>query len=580
VTPRPRKASDADIYAATRRAMSQVGPNALTLADIAAEAGLTAGALVQRFGSKRELLLAVAARWADQTGDALEKVAAAQPSPLARLYFWGERMAAMGGTPEGVAHHLAYLQLDLADPEFRAHAQRSAGVVRATFARWLDEAVSSGELEPETDTWRLARLTETTISGSLVSWAIHQERDAAGWIRHDLEAVLEPHRPFRGVGIYDELGVRPFINAVAPHTRFGGAVMSDRVVEAMVEAARHSVDLHALQAAAGAAIARLTRNEACYISCGAAAGVQLAVAACIAGTDEERVSQLPTVGERTHVVMLRSHAGTEADMAIRNTGASIRHVDESGGATGADVAAALDVDTVAVVLLDWESDGIPGVAEVVEVAQERGVPVIVDAADAVPPFSNFWKHTQDAGADAVVVSGGKRLGGPQDSGLVLGRRAIVDACAFLGSPNDRFGRSMKVSKEAMAGVYAAVRELLEREDALAEASRERAMHVVRELSSLDGVTVQRVGHEAIIRLGDPRLREDDIRARLLEGDPAILVSCRHRSVRIDAWLLRPGEERVVARRVRQVLDLDTPSHRLSRPGSKSGGSSAPPAPSA
>jgi D-glucosaminate-6-phosphate ammonia-lyase len=556
VTPRPRKVSDADIHAATRRAMSRVGPNALTLADIAGEAGVTAGALVQRFGSKRELLLAVAARWADQTHDALAEVTAAHPSPLARLYFWGERRAALGETPEALAHHLAYLQLDLTDPDFRAHVQRSAGWVRAAFAKWLEEAVSCGELDAETDTWGLARLVETTLSGSLLNWAVHQDGDAAVWIRRDLEAVLEPHRPLRGVGIYDELGVRPFINAVAPHTRFGGAVMSDRVVAAMVEAARHSVDLHALQAATGEAIARLTRNEACYVSCGAASGVQLAVAACIAGTDEELGGRLPRVDEGAHVVMLRSHAGTEADTAITNTGASIRHVDDSGGATVDDVAAALDGDTVAVVLLDWEANGTPGVAEVVRVAHGRGIPVIVDAADAVPPFSNFWKHTRDAGADAVVVSGGKRLGGPQDSGLVLGRRALVDACSFLGSPNDRFGRSMKVSKEAMAGVYAAIRELREREDVLGEAASERAMNVVRELSSLDGVTVQRSGHEVLIRLEDARLREADIRARLLEGDPAILVSCRQRTVRIDAWLLRPGEERVVAPRVRQVLDRD------------------------
>jgi D-glucosaminate-6-phosphate ammonia-lyase len=555
VTPRPRKASDAEIYAATRRAMSRAGPCSLTLADIASEAGLTAGALVQRFGSKRELLLAVAARWADHAGEEVAGVAAAHPSPLDRLYVWGERMAALGETPEALAHHLSYIPIhaDLAGPGFQAEVQRGWKVVRAAFADWLEEAVACGELEAETDTATLARRVEATLNGSLLSWAVDREGDGSAWIRADLECVLEPHRPVMGPGIYDELGVRPFINAVAPHTRFGGAVMSDPVVEAMVEAARQSVDLHALQAATGAAIARLTRNEACYVSCGAASGVQLAVAACIVGTDEARVRQLPRVDERALVVMLRSHAGTEADTAIRNTGASIRHVDNSGGATGADVGSALDADTVAVVLLDWEAGGTPGVAEVVGVAHERGVPVIVDAADAVPPFSNFWKHTRDAGADAVVISGGKRLGGPQDSGLVLGRRAIVEACAFLGSPNDRFGRSMKVSKEAMAGVYAAVRELGAREDALGEAASERAIHLVRELASLDGVTVQRSGTDVILSLDDARLREAEIRARLFEGDPAILVSCRRRTLRIDAAILRPGDERVVARRLRQVL---------------------------
>jgi seryl-tRNA(Sec) selenium transferase len=257
------------------------------------------------------------------------------------------------------------------------------------------------------------------------------------------------------------------------------------------------------------------------------------------------------------VVMLSSHAGTEADTAIRNTGASIRHVDDSGGATGEDVVAALDANTVAIVLLDWDPDGTPGVAEVVRATHGRGVPVIVDAADAVPPFSNFWTHTRDAGADVVVVSGGKRLGGPQDSGLVLGRRAIVDACAFLGSPNDRFGRSMKVSKEAMAGVYTAVKELAEHEGELGEAASDRALALVRELSALDGVAVHRSGTEVILRLDDPRMRAVDVRARLLKGDPAILVSCHRGTLRIDAGILRPGEERVVARRVGQVLGRTT-----------------------
>jgi D-glucosaminate-6-phosphate ammonia-lyase len=554
VTPRPRKVSDGEILGAARRAMSRVGPTGLTLSDIAADAGLTAGALVQRFGSKRELLLAVCARWADGTGDTLSKVEAAHPSPLDRLYVWGEGMASLGETPAAVAHHLAYLQQDLTDPDFRAHVQRSASVVRAAFAKWLEEAVSRGELVPETDVWQLARLAETTLSGSLLNWAVYQEGDATAWIRHDLDAVLEPHRPLRGPGVYDELGVRPFINAVAPHTRYGGAVMSETVVGAMVEAARQSVDLNALQAATGEAIARLTRNEACYVSCGAASGIQLAVAACIAGIDEVLVGELPRVDERTHVVMLRSHAGTEADTAIRNTGASIRHVDDTRGATSEDMVAALDANTVAVVLLDWDPDGTPGVAEVVRAMHGRGVPVIVDAADAVPPFSNFWRHTRDAGADAVVISGGKRLGGPQGSGLVLGRRAIVDACAFLGNPNDRFGRSMKVSKEAMAGAYAAVKELLEHEGALAEAASDRALTLVRELSALDGVAVHRSGTEVILRLDDPRLREADVRARLLEGDPAILVSCHRGTLRMDTGIMRPGEERVVAQRVRQVLD--------------------------
>lgn len=354
-----------------------------------------------------------------------------------------------------------------------------------------------------------------------------------------------------GVGVYEELGVKPFINAVAPHTRYGGSIMAEPVVQAMVEAARQSVNLYDLQRAAGEAIASLTHNEACYISCGAASGIQLAVAACITGTDEALALQLPRVRESTHVVMLRSHQGTEADTAIRNTGAAIRLVGDRSGATAQDIASAIDGDTVAVVMMDWP--GVPGVEEVARAAHARGVPVIVDAADGVPPVANFWRYTRDQGADAVVISGGKGLRGPQNTGLVLGSRTIVEGCTFLGSPNDRFGRSMKVSKEAMAGVYAAVKHLVESEAELAEAASRRAETLVREVAALDGLSVQRSGDEVVIHLPQERLVHGDIHSRLMEGDQAIFAFCRGNTIRINAAMLHPGQEGTIAERLRVIL---------------------------
>jgi L-seryl-tRNA(Ser) seleniumtransferase len=179
--------------------------------------------------------------------------------------------------------------------------------------------------------------------------------------------------------------------------------------------------------------------------------------------------------------------------------------------------------------------------------------VIVDAADAVPPVSNFWRYTRDHGADAVVISGGKGLRGPQNTGLVLGSRAIVEGCTFLGSPNDRFGRSMKVSKEAMAGVYAAVKHLVAGEAELAEAASRRAETLARELSSLDGLSVQRSGDEVVIRLPQERLMDGDIHARLLEGDQAVLAFCRGNTVRINAAIIQPGQEGTIAQRLRLLL---------------------------
>jgi seryl-tRNA(Sec) selenium transferase len=265
-----------------------------------------------------------------------------------------------------------------------------------------------------------------------------------------------------GAGVYEELGVRSFINCRAPHTRFGGAVMAEEVLRAMAEAGRRGVALSDLQERAGRAIASLTRNEAAYLSCGAASGITLAVAACMAGLDEAAAARLPdTAGMPGRVLVAASDGGTECDAAIRASGARIAAVGTAAGASAGEWRAALAGEGVAaaVVLLADERPGAP-VREVVALARAAGVPVLIDAAAAVPPRANLWRWTTGPdGADAIVVSGGKGIGGPQSTGLVLGRQAIVDGCAFHGVPNVRIGRGMKVGKEEMAGIYVAVKRL-------------------------------------------------------------------------------------------------------------------------
>lgn len=191
---RPRKVSDEAVFAAAQRAMSRDRPGELSLADIAEEAGVTAGALVQRFGSKRELLLAVVEAWTAGSRELVESFRKMRSSPVERLLYWGECTAAMGETPGALAHHLSYLQLDLTDPEFRKHMLRNAEVVRAAFRAWLDEAIARGELREGTNTGGLARLVQAAMDGSLLNWALYQEGPAAAWVRRDLERLLEPHR--------------------------------------------------------------------------------------------------------------------------------------------------------------------------------------------------------------------------------------------------------------------------------------------------------------------------------------------------------------------------------------------------
>jgi AcrR family transcriptional regulator len=196
MSPRPRKATDEAIFTATHRIMSRLGPAQWTLQNVAAEAGLTAGALVQRFGSKRGLLVSLTARAAEATGDCFAELEAATSSPLAALRAYGSSIARMGESPAALAHHLAYLQLDLTDPDLHRHVRAQARATRAALQKMLDRAVAAGELQASPggviDTAALARAVEVALSGSLMTWAFHQDGPAAKWVRHDLEAVLRP----------------------------------------------------------------------------------------------------------------------------------------------------------------------------------------------------------------------------------------------------------------------------------------------------------------------------------------------------------------------------------------------------
>ena len=195
MSPRPRKASDEEVFAAAERVMARLGPAQLTLADIAAEAGLTPGALVQRFGSRRALLLAVTARAAARTGELFARLRAAHPSPLAAVRAYGDLFARMGDPPGALAHHLGYLQVDLTDPEFHQHVLAQAEATGAELRRLLERAVAAGELLPTADPVALARAVQVTVSGSLMVWAFSREGSAARHVRTDLDALLAPWTP-------------------------------------------------------------------------------------------------------------------------------------------------------------------------------------------------------------------------------------------------------------------------------------------------------------------------------------------------------------------------------------------------
>jgi AcrR family transcriptional regulator len=185
------------VFAATYRAMQRLAPSELTLAEIAAEAGVTAAALSQRFGSKRQLLLSLSAAAARSAGDLIEQLAAQHASPLGAVRAYAECMAGMASTPETLARSLAYLQIDMMDADFRAHLVAHATASRNGIENLLAAAIAAGELEaPPTgaplDPARLARAIEAIISGSLMTWAMYQQGRASTWIKDHVDAILAP----------------------------------------------------------------------------------------------------------------------------------------------------------------------------------------------------------------------------------------------------------------------------------------------------------------------------------------------------------------------------------------------------
>lgn len=190
MSPRPRSASDAEIIAALHRVISRVGLARVTLADVAAEVGLTAGALVQRFGSKRGLLLALSRGGADAVREQMAAARRDSPSPLAALFDYATSASQMVRTPEEFANHLAFFQLDLTDPEFHAPALEFFLAERAEVRALLDDAVAAGELPRGTDTERLARAVQEAVNGARVVWAVVRDGTLEERTREALEMLL------------------------------------------------------------------------------------------------------------------------------------------------------------------------------------------------------------------------------------------------------------------------------------------------------------------------------------------------------------------------------------------------------
>lgn len=393
--------------------------------------------------------------------------------------------------------------------------------------------------------------------------------------------------------IYAELGIRPVINAAGTLTRLGGAIMPPEVVEAMARAAQHCVRIEELQARAGELITEATRAESGYVTCGAAAGLLLSTAACVAGLDIGKMERLPdTSGMKNEVIIQRPHRNSY-DHAVRAVGVKVVEVGWMGSPTphpvqAWEIEAAINERTAAIYwpVMEAAEGKTVGLEGTVTVAHKRGVPVIVDASAALPPTTNLRAFVA-ADADLVAFSGGKALRGPQASGLLAGRRDLIQSVALQhqdmdvhpatwslraqlleagllpGPPLQGIGRSLKVGKEEIVGLLTALRLFVARDEAAEQAMWLAQVHTLVETmltvlgvqadveTNAQGIPLARVTWDESI-LG---IQGSELVNALADGDPPIGIGGDGAggTITINPFSLAPGQAEVVAQRLRELL---------------------------
>jgi uncharacterized pyridoxal phosphate-dependent enzyme len=358
--------------------------------------------------------------------------------------------------------------------------------------------------------------------------------------------------------IYERLGIRRLINAKGTYTHLSGSRMRPEAIEAMAEAARAFVDINELEEAAGRRLAELTGAEAALVTGGCAAALAQTAAACMAGTDAERIKQLPnTSGMRCEIVIQKAHRNPY-DQAFRIAGAKLVEVESREQFLGA-----INDRTCAIThIVAYEPWGAVKIDDALQIGREREIPVLVDAAAELPPAENLTKFVR-MGADAVMFSGGKGLRGPQASGLLLGKKWLIEAAAKNACPNHSVGRPMKAGKEEIAALVRAVELYIERDHA-ADWRRweQQVAHVAAALADLPYVETGAVPMEVINHV--PRiwikwdenkvgLSVDGVLAELSRGEPRIEMLVTECGLTVSPNTLEPGEEEPLARRLREVL---------------------------
>jgi uncharacterized pyridoxal phosphate-dependent enzyme len=371
--------------------------------------------------------------------------------------------------------------------------------------------------------------------------------------------------PRRAPGLYEQLGVRPIINFHGTHTSIGASKLWPEIHDAMAEASRHYVVLEELQQAVGERLARLIGTEAALVTTGAAGAIMLGTCAALTGDDVAKVRRLPDLdGMRSEVIIQKRHRNAY-DHAVRNTGVRIVEVE-----TKEQLARAAGPNTAMLYFLggtshdwEWQTPVIP-LEDCLEVARRAGFPVLVDAANMLPPWENL-RRLAALGTDLIAISGGKHMRGPQCSGILAGRKDLIRAAWLNSSPHaDSLGRPAKVGREEIIGVWLAAEKYARLDfDALDRQAAAQADYLLNQVNKIPGLEARKTPFDRTRRVHRVQVRwdeaalglnSDQVVEQLRNGEPRIgVLKAQPQGIEFTVFMNEPGDEKIAARRLREIF---------------------------
>lgn len=366
--------------------------------------------------------------------------------------------------------------------------------------------------------------------------------------------------PVAARNLIKELGLRSFINAAGTYTMMTASLMHDEVIAAINATSKEFVMLDEVQDKVGEKIAALCHAEAATVTAGCWSALVLGTAGVLTGMDMKKVAQLPNLaGMKSEVIVQKSHNSGYVH-ALTNTGVKIVEVESV-----ADLERAVNDKTAMMWFLNYAApSGQIQAEEWVALGKKHKIPTMIDMAADVPPVTNLWKFN-DMGFDLVCVSGGKAIRGPQSAGILMGRKDLIAAARLSAPPRGgNIGRGMKVNKEEIFGMYVALDKYIktdhdkewkqwEQQVALIENSAKKVAGVTT-LVTVPPIANHTPSLEISWDTNKVKTTRRELQTKLRNGNPSIeVMSSGENMINLTVFMLKPGEEKIVARRIQEEL---------------------------